>query len=193
MPGHNEIVDEITKKQLIRLKPKRVIDVGIGYGSYGKMIKDCYNKCEIIGIEIWKPYIKKFPRLVEYYDDIIIGNIKKLINDTKIYGDLIIFGDVLEHLSHKDAINIVERASKKFKFIIINSPVGFQPQKPVLRNPYEKHRCGLYKEDFLKFDIIEYNEFISDSDKRRHKSKLFSNPFSGYMFNILIKGDLNGN
>ena len=174
MPNHNKIVDEITREQLVKLQPKRVIDVGAGNGSYGRMIRECLDKCEIIGIEVWKPYIEGYT-LWKLYDKVILGDIRILIDDERIYGDLIIFGDVLEHLPKKDALDIVKKASKKFKFILINSPIGFQPQG-VENNPYETHLCGISKEDFLDFNIVEYHDF-----KPEHQ-----------MFNLLIRGEING-
>lgn len=172
MPDHNKIVDKITREQLIKLQPKRAVDAGAGSGSYGKMIRECLDKCEIIGIEVWKPYIDGY-NLNKIYDEVIEGDISKLIKDERIFGDLIIFGDVLEHLPKED-IKIVRQASKKFKFILINSPIGFQPQHT--GNPYETHLCGISKEDFLDLDIVEYHDFKPDH----------------MMFNLLIRGEKNG-
>lgn len=170
MAGHNTVVDGFMENQIRNIEPKTAVDVGAGNGNIGKMIKGIDENCHIIGVEIFGPYIEQF-KIYEIYDRIIIDDIKNVINT--LSGDLIIFGDVLEHMNKEEAMNIISVAVKNFKHIIINAPCGFMSQEEVNENKYEIHKCGLYAKDFDSFDVRESNVL-------------------GEMFNILIKGENNG-
>lgn len=162
---HNSSVNDITVKQLLRIKPKNVFDIGVGDGFYGKLLCYLFDDINVIGIEKNPIYIGEFD-LKKVYNVIIIDDIMNVIS--KINGDLIIFGDVLEHLEKHDMINVLRTAVNNFGYIIINSPLGFQPQD----HEYEEeiHRCGIERKDFKDYKVLEF--VIYD----------------GIMFNCLIEG-----
>jgi tRNA1(Val) A37 N6-methylase TrmN6 len=164
---HNNIVDDISLNQIININPLIVVDVGCGDGYYCKLIKHNIPKCKVIGIEKHKPYIKKFA-LTSIYDEIINNDIIDEIQN--ITGDLIIFGDVLEHLVKDDMEQVLKTAVQNFKFVLINSPYGYQPQPHPIES--ELHLCGITSEDLNIYNVIEYNEYTKP----------------GHMFNCLIKG-----
>ena len=153
---HNPSVNLTTMRQILTIQPKRVIDVGAGNGFYAKLLKELLDEVHVFGIEATEKYIEQF-ELPSFYDKIICGDIIKEIDSDEVEGDLIIFGDVLEHL-HKEEVKVVlEKADKKFNFILINSPLGFRPQEH--HNPYEVHKCGLDFNDFKNFTVLEYETF----------------------------------
>ena len=158
-----------------KVKPITIVDVGAGSGFWGKIAREEFPKCYSIAIEIWKDYITNH-KLKNIYDKIINDDIKNVID--MVSGDLIIFGDVLEHMEKEIAMSIVEIAVKNFKYIIINSPDGFQPQDAVNGNIYEVHRCGLEPKDFEKYNIIEMHKFPDSGIKKLY-------------FNLLIRGEKN--
>ncbi len=163
---HNSAVNDITIEEIFKIKPKKVYDIGAGDGFYGKVLKHLFDNIYVIGIEKNPIYIKEF-NLGNIYDEIINGDIIRLISE--IYGDLIIFGDVLEHLEKQDMIDVLEIAVNNFEYVIVNSPLGFQPQS----HKYEEeiHRCGLCKEDFEKYEILIFEVYDE------------------IMFNCFIKGN----
>lgn len=121
---------------IYKLKPKTVLDVGPGEGIYGKIVrKYSPNTEKLVGVEIWGPYIESF-RLREFYDEIWIC-------DARIYPDykydLVILGDVLEHMSKKDAIELWKKISKQAKYALISIPIIHFHQPMVNGNPYEQH------------------------------------------------------
>lgn len=116
-----------------------IIDVGCGNATYPKLLGKKYR---YIGIEIWAPYIKQW-ELEKYYDEIIIGDIRhiKLPN-----ADLIIFGDILEHVPKKDALEVIRNARKRFKHMVISCPLSkheeIYPGEIHYGNWFEKHISG---------------------------------------------------
>lgn len=166
---HNAVVDEDTLLTLKSLSFEKVVDVGCGDGFYGKLIKGLRDNVFVIGIEKNPIYKDKF-ELENFYDILLILDIRDTIKD--IFADLIIFGDVLEHLEKVDCMNVLKVAVKHSKYILINSPLGFQLQDHEYKE--EWHRCGLEKEDFKAFNLISYKEYVE----------------RGAMFSCLIKGDI---
>lgn len=167
MAGHNPVVDKVTKKQIREIKPKFVVDVGAGMGYYGNLIRTEFPDCHTIGVEAFGPYVTKYS-LTRIYTVLINNDIRNVIK--MLRGDLIIFGDVLEHMKKEDALYVLDAAVKNFKYVLINGPKYFEVQHAVNDNKYEMHICSIGKEDCKEYDIIEYNEF-DDS-----------------MINILIRG-----
>jgi hypothetical protein len=110
----------------------RILDVGIGVGTYGKLLKNMGYKMD--GIEAWLPYIMKYD-LTKLYDNVIIGNV--MTYDTSNY-DVIIMGDILEHLSIDDGLRLMERIEKCGQVCIVAVPYEMD-QGIVDKNVYEVH------------------------------------------------------
>jgi len=147
-------------------KPKTVLDVGTGVGTYGKIIKRIDSNCYIEGVEVYTPYIEMY-QLNMIYAKIHNIEIKKLVADN--YYDLIIFGDVLEHMTKEDAIGIINWFKKFAKFIFISIPIRYvprewsrgyaQPPREYKENIWEKHLHNWSYEDFQK----EFGPFLWQS------------------------------
>lgn len=169
--SHNSLV-EPTTNQIRIMCPKTIVDVGIGYGKWGKIVRELFPDCYLTGVEIYEPYITD--EIKGIYDRIIAGDIREHITD--LDGDLIIFGDVIEHLKYEEAFEVLNKAVERFKFVIVNTPNGphnqpeFKPEDPWYNNIYEKHLCFLTIDDFKQYDIKEYHNL-------------------GGVINILIRGN----
>ena len=116
-------------------KPTSAVDLGAGAGKYGKLIKEVLPECHVTGVEIWGPYIKEFD-LESIYDKVIICDARIF---PKFDRDLVIFGDVLEHMTSNEAIAIWEKVSKQAKFAIISIPIIHYHQDEYAGNPFEAH------------------------------------------------------
>lgn len=127
---------------------KKIVDVGPGAGTYAKLLG---RKYKYVAIEIWAPYVDQF-NLHELYDKIIIGDIRH-VNFPK--ADCIIFGDVLEHLNKEDARTILRKAEKRYKYIVVSSPVGEYQQGSFQGNRYETHLSHWTFEEFSEM-MIDY-------------------------------------
>ena len=133
--GKKEIKEWVEKQTDIRT----IVDVGAGKAIYPKLLGALYNW---IAIEIWAPYIKMWG-LKDYYNKIIIGDIRYL----KLpQGDLIIFGDVIEHLPKEDALKVIRAARRVYKHMIISLPLSepgkIYPGEIHYDNWFEKHISG---------------------------------------------------
>jgi len=131
-----------------KLQPKSVLDIGPGEGIYGKIVRKYSPTTEkLVGVEIWAPYIEQF-KLLEFYDEV-------LVCDARIYPDfkydLVILGDVLEHMTKEEAIALWKKVSKQAKYAIISVPIIHFHQGSANGNPYEIH----VKEDWTSEEVME--------------------------------------
>lgn len=119
-----------------------ILDVGAGDGRWGKLLRK--NKPEYVmierldAIEIWQPYIDRY-RLEDLYDKVVC------VDAVEFQGwdeyNVIILGDVLEHLHRADALKLIEMLKEKKVKIFLTVPITPCVQDGrVYGNPYETHR-----------------------------------------------------
>lgn len=113
-------------------KPKKGLDIGCGSGTYARL----FPELEWTGIEIWEPYVNIFS-LDRLYEQFILADARTWEPDDKY--DIAIAGDVLEHMSVVEAVDLVGKLKLCSNFVIVSIPVVDYPQEAVGGNPYEAH------------------------------------------------------
>jgi len=115
-----------------------VLDLGCGPNSPIKHISGIKSST---GVEAFEPYLKESQKN-KIHTKYVHSRIKDLKFPAKSF-DAVIIIEVIEHLSSKEGLEIIKKAEKwARKKVIISSPNGFWPQKPVDNNPYQKHLSG---------------------------------------------------
>jgi SAM-dependent methyltransferase len=134
MPGNWGYLGPDVKQYLVEnFDPSNtILDIGCGHGFYIKLLKDHFQKFD--AVEVWAPYIEEY-KLTEMYDNVYNVNILDFEFE---YYDIIIMGDILEHLSREDARNLLYRLKDKCKELIVVVPY-YLPQDEVFGNKYEIH------------------------------------------------------
>lgn len=126
--------------------PHSILDLGVGAGGYGMALAEFRRispYCQIYGIEIWAPYLIKFEQnFINSYDKIYISDIR-YFDYSFINADLVIAGDVLEHLPKGDCIRLIDKLVDRYKWILISLPIQRFEQGPdnEYGNIYEEHLC----------------------------------------------------
>jgi hypothetical protein len=129
-----------------RHQPKTVTDIGPGEGTYAKLFRP--HEPDEPGVwwtavEIHRPYIKKFrlnsTKTRKMYDEIHVMDAREA-PDHLYYRDLVIFGDLLEHVERDDAIALLQRAEAAGAWnILVSVPIVESIQGEVDGNPHEAH------------------------------------------------------
>ena len=124
---------------------KTVLDIGAGSGEYAdEFARISYFPERIDAVEAFEPYIPMFD-LTEKYDNIFVGDV---FDFEDFNYDLIILGDIIEHMRREDAINLWEKISKQARYAFIKMPIGLCTQenifqhpvtKELMQNEYERH------------------------------------------------------
>ena len=108
-----------------------ILDVGAGYeATYRKLLPEYSN---IEAVEIFLPSAEK---ILDKYKKVYVQDFKDFKWNKKY--DLIIFGDIIEHLTPQDANNVLKIASKYCKDLIVAVPFLYR-QGPCYGNEAERH------------------------------------------------------
>ncbi len=145
-------------------QPRRVLDVGVGFGSLGFFVRNYFEakehfrftkrewKIKLIGIEIHRSYIQSLQKQI--YDSIVIGDVFDVAEKLGTF-DLIFLGDIIEHFSKRQAHRLLSLLLRHAKVVIIATPLGFKKQGVVGRNVHEAHKSGWLLKDFKQYDIAK--------------------------------------
>ena len=130
---------EWSAERVAELSPRRVLDVGPGVGTYVDLLRPLLPASRWFGLEIHRPYAERY-QLGDRYDDLLIGDVREL--DWRAHGrwDLVIFGDVLEHLDLPDARRAWQCARRHSAHVLASLPIVHYPQGPHDGNVHECHR-----------------------------------------------------
>jgi SAM-dependent methyltransferase len=134
MPGNWGYLGNDVRQYLIENfdSSSTILDVGCGHGFYYKLLKDHFKNFD--AVEIWSNYIEEYD-LNSLYDNVYNVDILNFEFD---YYDIIIMGDVLEHLSREDAKGLLNKIKDKCKELIVVVPY-YLPQDEVFGNKFEIH------------------------------------------------------
>lgn len=127
-------------------KDAKILDVGFGSGVYGKLLRAFYYQ-NIDGIDVYDKNIHEMG-LDKIYDNILIENILDFDFD---HYDLIIMGDVLEHMELEAAKKLLSSfiENKKCSTMIISIPYEYE-QGELYGNSHEKHLQDEVTAEYMK-------------------------------------------
>lgn len=154
MPGSLDEGKDLSLEWIKKVSPKTILDIGVGWGTYARLIKNNGIDVIIDGIEVWEPYIGIY-QLNLWYNRIY--NVDARQWDDFEY-DLVIMGDVLEHMTKEEAIAIWDKVSKNSKAAIISIPIIHYPQGEYMGNPYEEH----VKDDWTTDEVLNTFDNITE-------------------------------
>lgn len=144
MPHSYDFFDKAIFDFVATLGASRVLDVGPGAGKYGKLLGGSGRV--VHAVEIFAPYVSLF-RLTETYAHVFVGNVMQFPFQKRQY-DLVVLGDVLEHLSVPDAQALLSTLRKNHLPTLITVPYMY-PHPPMYGNQWEEHKqSDLTKEVF---------------------------------------------
>lgn len=125
-------------------KDIKILDVGAGSGTYYELLKDYFDNME--AVEVFKPNIEKY-ELEKKYKKVYNVDIKDF-RYPKFKYDIIIFGDIIEHLEVEEAFKVLMYAYERCKEMIVAVPYMYE-QGIEEGNVYEIH-----KQDDLTDEVV---------------------------------------
>lgn len=132
-----------------------ILDVGAGWGKYRHILPEYpMDACEI-----WQPYIDE-EELEKLYERVFVKDICDL--EFSWY-DIIILGDVFEHISKDKALELLMRLKEQCTQLYVVIPYLYH-QEEVDGNPYEAHQQPELTDEIMK----EYYELtlLGRDDKK---------------------------
>ena len=147
------------REWLRELRPATVLDIGAGSGTYSRLFRPILPWATWVAMEVHEPYVAQFD-LKMHYEQVIVNDMLKANIGPGAF-DVVLLGDVLEHLTEKDAAVALRRAwSWAAKGVIASVPLGFCPQGPSEGNEHEAH--------VAQWDHRHFCMFAYDAIKLRH-------------------------
>ena len=135
-------------------KDEKILDIGFGGGVYGKILKSLYYK-HVDGVDIWPENIDEMG-LNLIYDNIFITDVLEF--DFNHY-DLVIMGDVLEHMSLEDSKRLLHKFinEKKVSKMFVQVPFMYENHNAWQGNPNEIHIQDEINEEYMEkeFPFLE--------------------------------------
>ncbi|HNX87697.1 MAG TPA: methyltransferase domain-containing protein [Paludibacteraceae bacterium] len=141
-----------------KIKPSCILDVGIGYGIYGPAFRQWLD----MGVKPYKTIVDGVEGFRQYksacwdeYNDVVISDIRDFTSQFTY--DMIIFSDVIEHLTKEDGLCEIEKLKRTLKnngVLLIGTPALWIPQTDVHNNEFERHKSLWTVEDFPGFEVI---------------------------------------
>jgi hypothetical protein len=152
-------------KSFVKTLPKdyNILDVGPGVGTYADLLSDR----KLDAVEVHEPYINQYNLQDKYtvvYNDNVV-NFSKVMNElVPTFYDVVIMGDVLEHLTVEEAEETIANfIAAGVKHIIVLVPYMYK-QGVCHDNEHEIHQQDdLTKEVFLE----RYGMFKFISEKQK--------------------------
>lgn len=156
MPHSANSFDHILQDHVVNLKPNSILDIGAGSGKNGKLIKQTGYTGKLDCLEPTAKYISEF-NLTDIYNTVYPYNISKFVDEVyKFEYDLVVCGDVLEHLFRSQVIDYIDYFLYKCKWMIVIWPNNM-PQDDYGNNPYEIHKSNFTINDLTqKFEVNYY-------------------------------------
>lgn len=135
----NWVTAQLLREVAATVDVTHIVDVGCGAGSVHARYAHLFPGAVWTAIEVWRPYVDRFT-LKNIYDVVLCKDVRGCdLPDADLY----FFGDVLEHMPVKDAVEVWERARQAAPWLVITIPVRPYPQGPHDDlggfNPYEEH------------------------------------------------------
>lgn len=154
-----------------QFKPKRILDIGKGFGKYGfllheyagidntkkinpaKSLKEQSNLL-IDAVEVDPDLM--LPHLSQLYHTVYFGDVLQLYKELPSY-DLVLMIDIIEHINKVEALILLKYLLQMGSRIIIATPVEFFHQH-LYESEYENHISHWTIEDlkYLGFAEVQY-------------------------------------
>jgi hypothetical protein len=144
----SELGTSIIVNHILQNPTRTILDIGCGEGKWGKLLK---NKVSTIdGVEAWAPYIQKY-NLYQYYNNLFNIDIRLFEFNQKY--DIVILGDVLEHLQYNEAIEVLNKLKLNTNIIYLTLPITICIQDGnIIGNPYETHHYQ-WSDKEVRYDL----------------------------------------
>ncbi len=152
---------------LQKLQPKKILDIGKGFGKYGFLLheylgidntkkidpaKSLKEQSSIVvdAVEIDPDLM--LPHLPHIYNKVYFGDILQLYTQLPAY-DLVLMIDIIEHINKNEALVLVKQLLRQGSKIIIATPRNFFRQD-LYESEFENHVSHWSVKDFKKLGFL---------------------------------------
>jgi predicted TPR repeat methyltransferase len=132
--------------QFALVRPRSVLDLGIGMGLYGTVIRQWVD----LGVRPWRTRLVGVEGFADYrnpcwdlYDEVQVASIEEFLTSGTETWDAILLLDVLEHFEHSHGEQILVAARRQLSpegRLFVGTPAVWTEQGAMNGNDFERHR-----------------------------------------------------
>lgn len=163
-------------RALIPDGPNVVMDLGCASGRLGRDLLEAGKAGRIVGVEIFEPAAGQAMR---HYDAVHVGDIETLELDYEGYFDVVVCGDILEHLREPDRILGKIRRWLKDEGLLVCCVPNLRNWKIIMdltfMGEWRYAGCGILDQTHLRF-------FTARSFKRMLHDNSFGVVYQGFIY-----------
>lgn len=140
-------------KLLIERQPRRVLDIGPGWGKYGLACREYLTDLETLrAIEVPPG---RLPTQDVIYDQVYTCDARKLVTFDLFWQrfDLVLLIDVIEHMPLQDGHTLLHAIQRNGAEALVATPKLWIEQHDD-HNPYETHVSWWYWDEFTPHDVL---------------------------------------
>ena len=163
----NEILEVILK-----LRPKSVLDVGVGFGKYGVLAREYLEfwdgiqdykswKYQIDGVEVFGDYLTPLHDFI--YNKIYIGEATTVLPTLTDKYDLLLLIDVIEHFTEADGLAFLDLCFERATNVLVSTPREMNAQGDAFENSHETHLFQWTPKHFNAYPSSERLDTNNDS------------------------------
>jgi hypothetical protein len=175
---------------IVESAPASVLDAGIGFGLWGCLLRQYLDvwpgrirpeqwRVRIDGIEIDASRVQ--PHARQLYTEILIGDIRQVvpIRAAEVGYDVILFGDVIEHLPKADGRVLLEEAVRLAgSLVVARIPLGDGWRREGREEP-DHHRSQWYADDLAGQEFASRTATLRTYDYHGNPYGLITIPGAG--------------
>ena len=159
----SDLMTDYVSQQILAINPKRVGDFGAGLGKMGRICRQMMgDNIELVAVEGCEATAADLA-IAGLYNRVDFDMIEDWVLDNKEPYDLAIFGDVLEHLTRKQALAVLDHTLKFAGNVVINIPLRNLRQDGAESNVLEEHHGYFTERSFDRRFIVREKHVTSPS------------------------------
>lgn len=124
-------------ERILEAEARTVLDVGAGAGNWLDALREHGFAGRVDAVELWAPYIDRY-HLRYRYHTVIEADVRRMRAGQFAPYDVVIFGDVLEHMTTEEAVECWS-AARTASHAAIAIPIVPYHQGALNGNPHERH------------------------------------------------------
>ncbi len=184
----SDLIVDYVRTQISMMQPHRVVDFGAGLGKMGRIVREAVPQAQITAVDGCKLTAGELAQ-AKVYDHVHIDMLESWIARNVERYDLAIFGDVLEHLTRRQALKAINATLRFASNIIVNIPLRNLHQDGHDDNPLEAHR-GYFTEHCFDSRFIVREKHVASPSLGYTKMNIWITGRKQFRLKNMIKGQL---
>jgi hypothetical protein len=153
--GSIDVLPPFVLRQIRAIAPATVVDFGAGRGLMGRLCREAVGaSAHLTAVEGCAATVAGLQR-AEIYDRVAHAYINDWVAGNRQSFDLAIYGDVLEHLTRRQAFAALGGTLQFARNVIVNVPLRNLHQDGVEANPLEEHKAYFTEQCFLRRYVMQ--------------------------------------